>query len=35
MTFRVSIIDDDEKLNQLLTDYLGEVGITIVCLKVF
>ena len=35
MTFRVLIIDDDEKLNQLLTDYLGKMGFTIACLKAF
>ena len=35
MTSRVLIIDDDEKLNQLLTDYLGKMGFTIVCLKAF
>ena len=35
MTFRVLIIDDDEKQNQLLTDYLGKMGFTIVCLKAF
>ena len=35
MTFRVLIIDDDEKLNQLLTDYLGEMGFVIACLKAF
>ena len=35
MTFRVLIIDDDVKLNQLLTDYLGKMGFTIACLKAF
>ena len=35
MTFRVLIIDDDEKLNQLLTDYLGKMGFIIACLKAF
>ena len=35
MTFLVLIIDDDEKLNQLLTDYLGKMGFTIACLKAF
>ena len=35
MTFRVLIIDDDEKLNQLLTDYLGKMGFTIAFMKAF
>ena len=35
MASRILIIDDDEKLNQLLTDYLWEMGFTIVYLKAF
>ena len=29
MTSRILIIDDDEKLNRLLTDYLGKMGFTV------